>query len=164
MVNFYRFLKKFLKTKSLSGQSNNDQINQAGFNLKDKLYNLETIKKHFDKLNLYSYFDIEIIQDDNELQLDEIEYGIVSGFAIWSGPAYALSNHILNLIKHSNKPKIRLIIIDTDYISIELQKKIFETVMHGYFESCLIINGEINKRYKRAPDIEPFINAVNKSR
>lgn len=108
MANIYRFLKKFFNNRSL----NNDQTNQAGFNLKDKPYNLETIKKHFDKLNLYSYFNnIEIIQDDNELRLDEIEYGIVVGYAIWSGPAYALSNHILNLIRDLNKPKIRLFYI-----------------------------------------------------
>jgi len=162
MNAIYTFWKNIFRKRSKPEQSNIKQINKAGFDLADKPKNLEEIRSHFDKLNLYSYFDIEILQDENELQLDKIELGIVAGFAVWSGYSYSISNQILNEIKDATKPKIRLLIIDTDYFSAELQKKLFGTVMHGYFECCLIVNGEITQRHTYSIDVNPFIEAVRK--
>ena len=148
----------------MSGKSNDNHMNQAGFDPNDKLKNLEQIRNHFDKLNLYSYFDIEILQEENTLSLNNISYGIIAGFAVWSGYSYSISNQILNKIKDSARPKIPLILIDTDYFSVEIQMKLFGAAMHGYFDCCLIVDGDIIQKYSYASDMIPFIEAVRASR
>lgn len=134
------------------------------FDPKDKPRNYEVIKKHFDKLNLYEYFDLQIYQKPEELEIESIELGIVAGFAVWSGYSFSISHQILNEIKDSSKPKLKLLILDTDYFSVDFQKKIFGTAMHGYFDCCLVVKGEIIKSHKSKPDVEPFIDTVKKCR
>lgn len=136
----------------------------SSFNLADKPKNLKIIKEHFDTLNLYSFFDVRILQQETELTIDTITHGIVAGFAVWSGYSFSNSSYILNQIKDLCKPKISLIVMDTDYFSVNFQKKLFGTAMHGYFDCCLIENGIITAQHKSQPEIAPFINAVKKSR
>jgi len=136
----------------------------TGFDPEDKPKNLKVIKGHFDKLELYSFYDITILQEENELDIENISYGIVAGFAVWSGYSFSNSAFIMNQIKDNKSPKIKLIIIDTDYFNIDIQKKLFGTAMHGYFECCLVKEGTIIARHKSKPEVQPFIDSVKRSR
>ena len=79
----------------------------TGFDPEDKPKNLKVIKGHFDKLELYSFYDITILQEEKELDLEKINYGIVAGFAVWSG--YSFSNSVWSILLLQFE-KVRVII------------------------------------------------------
>lgn len=105
-------------------------------------------------------FDYQIIQDDGSIKLDTMEYGLISCFATWSGYTYEIGNSILSQIAEGTNFKIPLKLLDCDFITIENQKKIFNSYNWGYFESCWVEKGEIQKRYKYKHELKPFIDYV----
>lgn len=131
------------------------------YNKKGKLKKEENIKIF---LNLMgddlraNKINFEIIQDDKALNLNELKIGLISGFCVWSGYTFGIGKRVLSeLSAEMVKNKIPLYLIDCDFVSVELQKLLFNTSSWGYFESCWFENGEIKKRYKYKHELDPFL-------
>ena len=100
----------------------------------------------------------KIIQDDESLNINQLKIGLISGFCVWSGYTFGIGKGVLNnLSAEMVKNEIPLYLLDCDFISVELQKMLFNTNSWGYFESCWVENGEILKRYKYKYELDPFL-------
>lgn len=114
----------------------------------------------FDEFLETGSFNCKIIQNEEEFDLDKIEFGLVSGFVNWSGYTRQVGYEILTELIATNKKNIPLYIIDCDFVSPETQVKLFKTSHWGYFESCWAENGKILKQYKSKQELKPFIEFV----
>ena len=102
--------------------------------------------------------NFEIIQDDSSLNITELKIGLISGFSVWSANTFAIGKRVINEISSEMiKNEIPIYFLDCDFISNELQKLLFKTNRWGYFESCWVEHGEILKRYKYQPELDPFL-------
>ena len=100
----------------------------------------------------------EIIQDDESLDITELKIGLISGFSVWSGYTFEIGKRVINEISDEMaKNQIPIYLLDCDFVSVEFQKMLFKTNRWGYFESCWVENGEIQKRYKYKYELDPFL-------
>jgi hypothetical protein len=124
----------------------------------DKEKNIKAFLKLMGKDLRASNINFEIIQDDKDLNINELKIGLVSGFSVWSGYTFGIGKKVINeLSDEMVKNEIPIYLLDCDFVSVELQKKLFKTSSWGYFESCWVEIGEIQKRYKYKYELNPFL-------
>jgi len=86
---------------------------------------------------------------------------LISGFAAWSGGTFAISTLIIDrLASKLLENQISHYILDIDFVSNNIQLKLFNSAKWGYFESCWIENGTVTKRYKYKTELEPFLKHI----
>ena len=104
---------------------------------------------------------MSLIRSEDEIQILELDNTLVSCHAPWSGPSLHVGKYMLSELSRANIEKIRLLILDIDSLSIEMQKKLFNTGgNHGYFESCWIEKGQIVKAYRYKYELEPLLSLI----
>jgi len=109
--------------------------------------NLDTNKIH-----------LEIIQNDESLNVSELKIGLILGFSFWNGQTFEIGKKVLNeLSAEMIKNEIPIYLVDCDFVSVELQVKLFETSSSGYFESCWVEIGEVKKRHNYKYELAPFL-------
>ena len=100
----------------------------------------------------------EVIQEDKALNIDELKIGLISGFSVWSSYTFGIGKRVLNeLSAEMVKSEIPIYLLDCDFVSVELQKKLFKADSWGCFESCWVETGEIQKMYKYSFELDPFL-------
>ncbi len=107
---------------------------------------------------------INQIDKVDEFDLTQVERGILSIHALWSGQSIVHGKSILNLIDNSESKDFDINIIDIDTLSPEKQIELMGTVCHGYFESVWIENGKIEFNYRdnnRATELAKFKDYLN---
>ena len=105
-------------------------------------------------------FEYKLIQSDNEFDLSTVHFGMVSGFAAWSGYTYGIGKRIINELNSANNLEIPILVIDADFVNREIHQELFKSPCQGYFESCWVENGEILMRYGVKPELEKFLSFV----
>lgn len=84
----------------------------------------------------------------DEFELNQIERGILSIHARWSGQSIIHGKSILKLINSSEAKDFEINIIDIDLLSPQKQIELIGTVCRGYFESVWIEDGKIEFNYR----------------
>lgn len=109
--------------------------------------------------NLHSSnINFEIIQDDKLLNINKLKVGLISGFNVWSAYTFGIGKRVLNeLAPEMVKKEVPIYLLDCDFVSHELQKELFDSSSWGYFESCWVEFGKIQKRYKYKHELDPFL-------
>lgn len=129
----------------------------------DKKNNFNLISDQLEKLNSNKQFEFKIIQDNEFLEKINLDFCVVSGFAVWSGYSFSVSSVLLSKLHVPNNFKLKVFTLDVDCINVENQIKYLKTRMHGYFESSFFIKANRSMNYKFNSELYPFISSVNLS-
>jgi hypothetical protein len=117
---------------------------------------LETLKSNI-RSKVYK------IKNIDECSFENIEKGILSVHAPWSGHSNIYGKSVLSFLNKFEEIKFKIYIIEIDNISLESQFYLFGSACHGYFESLWIEKGKTIFCYKddnkasKHPDFLTFL-------
>jgi hypothetical protein len=87
-----------------------------------------------------------IIENSNLLDFTNIEDGVLTIYAAWSGQAVVNCTLTISTLYEQNFSG-QIIVIDVDCMTPDFQTKVFGQVCHGWGEIFIIGNGQISKKY-----------------
>ncbi len=87
-----------------------------------------------------------VIENSDLLDFSNIEEGVLTVCATWSGQAVINCTQTIYTLYEQNY-KGQIIIIDTDCMTYDFQIKMFGQVCHGWGEIFIIRNGKISEKY-----------------
>lgn len=128
-----------------------------------KTDNLSQIKKQFSEYFSNPDFEIEIIQTEDHIKFNSLDHVLVSGIAVWSGHTQMFGKTILNKLQEVGPNPLKVLFVDIDHTSEELQLELWRTRNHGYFESAWFVNGQKVAQYKYQNELEPFVQQVSET-
>jgi len=99
-------------------------------------------------VNKNTILRIQWLEQPNTFDLTNINKGLISVHARWSGYSWANGNFILKLLNKATAEGFNIYLIDIEKIDSDKQKELFGDISHGYFETVWIENGKIEYQYR----------------
>ncbi|HRE75986.1 MAG TPA: hypothetical protein PK798_03010 [Flavobacteriales bacterium] len=88
----------------------------------------------------------KVIENSDLLDFSNIEEGVLTVYATWSGQAVINCTQTIRTLYEQNY-KGQIIVIDTDCMTPDFQIEMFGQVCHGWGEIFIINNGKISNKY-----------------
>lgn len=107
---------------------------------------------------------VQRLEKIHEVNIEQIQLGLLSVHASWSAYSILHGKKILNLIDQLKPKLLEVIVIDIDLLKKKEQIQYFGQQCQGYFESVWIENGKVIYKYMDnniSTEINSFLGFIN---
>lgn len=122
-------------------------------------FNRKGIEDQF-KVFIDAFPNITIIQNEELLKQEELDFTILIFHGIWSGPSIMIGKKILSDLSPYLNDGIKIYIIDIDTVRESFIKALLDGIARGYSESVFYENGQINAKHYFQQSLIPFLSYV----